>query len=234
MSKDNNSICVKEILFSLAETDYQRFNSKLLPGVNHILGVRLPHLRKLAKKIAKQDWKYFLETAEDTYFEEIMLQGMVIGYASPDTVEELFPYIRKQVSKIDNWSTCDSFCNGLKITDRYQDSMWEFLQEFFQSEKEFDIRFAVVMGLNYYINNEYKDRFLLLLDRICHEGYYVKMAVAWAISMIYIKYPKDTLNYLHNCHLDDFTYNKSIQKVRESLQVSKEEKEYLKSIKRKG
>ncbi len=234
MSKDNNSICVKEILFSLAETDYQCFNSKLLPGVNNILGVRLPHLRKLAKKIAKQDWKQYLETAEDTYFEEIMLQGMVIGYASPDTVEELFPYIRKQVSKIDNWSTCDSFCNGLKITDRYQDSMWEFLQEFFQSENEFDIRFAVVMGLNYYINDEYKDRFLLLLDRIHHEAYYVKMAVAWAISMIYIKYPKDTLKYLHNCQLDDFTYNKSIQKVRESFQVSKEEKEYLKSIKRKG
>ena len=107
------------------------------------------------------------------------------------------------------------------------------MQEFFQSEKEYDIRFAVVMGLNYYINDEYKERFLLLLDCIHHEGYYVKMAVAWAISMVYVKYPEYIMNYLKDCKLDDFTYNKAIQKIRESLQVSKEEKELLKSMKRK-
>ena len=168
----------------------------------------------------------------NTSFEEIMLQGMVIGYAKPNAVEELFPYIRIYVNKIDNWSSCDSFCIGLKITKQYKDKIWKFLQDFFQSEKEYDIRFAVVMGLNYYINDEYKDRFMLLLDGIHHEGYYVKMAVAWAISMIYVKYPKETKIYLTNDNLDEFTHNKSIQKIRESHQVTKEEKDRLIKLKR--
>lgn len=223
----------KEMIFALAEPEYQSFTSKLLPGVSNILGVRLPNLRKLANKLAKEDWRQYLDHAEDTYFEEVMLQGMVIGYAKPDTVEELFPYIRIYVNKINNWSSCDSFCSGLKITKKYNDTIWKFLQDFFQSEKEYDIRFAVVMGINYFINDEYKDRFLLLLDDIHHDGYYVKMAVAWAISMIYVKYPEYTMNYLKDCKLDDFTYNKAIQKIRESLQVSKEEKELLKGMKRK-
>ena len=233
MKANKEIVCIKEMIYALAEPEYQSFTSKLLPGVGNILGVRLPNLRKLANKIAKEDWRKYLDHAEDTYFEEIMLQGMVIGYAKPNTVDELFPYVRIYVNKIDNWSSCDSFCSGLKITNKYKDTVWKFLQEFFQSEKEYDIRFAVVMGLYYYINDEYKNRFLLLLDCIHHEGYYVKMAVAWAISMVYVKYPKYVMNYLKECKLDDFTYNKAIQKIRESLQVSKEEKELLKSMKRK-
>ena len=34
-------------LRALAEPDYQAFASRLLPGVDNLLGVRIPHLRKL-------------------------------------------------------------------------------------------------------------------------------------------------------------------------------------------
>ena len=50
------------------------------PGTSNILGVRLPILRKLAKKIIRGDWRAYLASAQDQSFEEIMLQGMVIGY----------------------------------------------------------------------------------------------------------------------------------------------------------
>ena len=89
------------------------------------------------------------------------------------------------------------------------------------------------MGLNYYINDEYKDRFLKQLDKIHHEGYYVKMAVAWAISMIYVSYPDETTEYLKSNNLDDFTHNKAIQKIKESNQVTKEVKQKLNDLKRK-
>ena len=74
---------------------------------------------------------------------------------------------------------------------------------------------------------------LKILQAIKHEDYYVKMGVAWAISIFYIKQPQLTLSLLQENNLDDFTYNKAIQKIRESFRVSKEDKEMLNGLKRK-
>lgn len=94
---------IKEQLFELADEEYQKFSAALIPNINNVLGVRLPELRKLAKKLAKGDWRIYLEQAESEYFEEIMLQGMVIGYVKTD-VEEILRYVADFVPKIDNWS----------------------------------------------------------------------------------------------------------------------------------
>ena len=99
---------IREQLFELAEENYQKFSSALLPNINNILGVRLPTLRKLAKVIAKDDWRRFISMADSDYFEEVMLQGMVIGYAKAD-IEEILQYATDFIPKIDNWSVCDSF-----------------------------------------------------------------------------------------------------------------------------
>ena len=100
------------------------------------------------------------------------------------------------------------------------------------SNKEFEIRFAVVIILNYYITEDYIDLILETLDEVKHEGYYVKMAVAWAISLCFVKFEEKTMNYLKNNKLDDFTYNKSLQKICESLRVDKDTKAIIKSMKR--
>ena len=74
---------------------------------------------------------------------------------------------------------------------------------------------------------------LKILQAIKHEDYYVKMGVAWAISIFYIKQPQLTLPLLQENNLDNFTHNKAIQKIRESFRVSKEDKEMLNGLKRK-
>jgi hypothetical protein len=71
------------------------------------------------------------------------------------------------------------------------------------------------------------------LDAIKHPGYYVKMAAAWAISLCYIKFPRITMDYLQNSSLDDFTYNKALQKIIESYQVNQDTKKIIRSMKRK-
>jgi len=223
---------IREQLFELAEEEYQRFSSALLPNIDNVLGVRLPALRKLAKAIAKGDWREFMATAENQYFEEVMLQGMVLGYVKAD-IEETLQYTSNFVPKIDNWSVCDSFCNGLKFTKDNMERVWDFIQPFLCSKEEYEVRFGVVMLLNFYINKEYIERTLEVLDNIKHPGYYVKMAVAWAVSICYIKFPKETMEYLKNNTLDDFTFNKSLQKITESLRVDKETKMLIKNMKRK-
>lgn len=222
---------VAKQLFDLSDEKYRKFSASLLPDVDNILGVRLPELRKLAKKIAKDDWRNFINVSDGRYFEEIMLQGMVIGYAKMD-IEERLKYITEFIPKINNWSLCDSFCNGLKFTKDNMERIFEFIKPYLLSQKEFEVRFAVVMILDFYINERYINEILKLFDTVKHSGYYVKMAVAWAISICYVKFPNETMKYLRNNTLDDFTYNKSLQKITESLRVDKSAKELIRSMKR--
>nr|QGT51217.1 hypothetical protein Firmicute1046_2930 [uncultured Firmicutes bacterium] len=223
---------IRQTLQSLAEPKYQKFSSSLLPETKNILGVRLPRLRKIAKELAKGDWRAYLTQAKDDYFEEIMLQGMVLGYVKTD-LDELFSFIQTFVSKIDNWSVCDSFCAGLKIAKQYPEQIWNFIQPYLRSEKEFEVRFGVVMILNYFIKEEYLKEIFQILNHINQSGYYCKMAVAWALSMCYISFPQETMIFLKNNHLDEFTYQKTLQKIIESRQISKEEKKIIREMKEK-
>ena len=224
---------IKQQLEQLREPEYQAFTSKLLPGVEHILGVRLPELRKLAKKLAKDNWKEYLKEASDDSMEEIMLQGMTLGYARGD-LQEKEPFLRRFIPKIDNWSVCDSCCATIKLAKEQPKEMWEFLQEYIHSEKEYEIRFVLAQLLYYYVNQEYLLQVLEEIDSISNKSYYVQMAQAWAVSICYRDFPKETEPFLKQNHLDDFTHNKALQKIVESLKVSKEEKEYIRSLKRKS
>ena len=101
-----------------------------------------------------------------------------------------------------------------------------------KSDKEFEIRFAIVMILDYYIDEEYLKEDFKIFDNIKHEGYYVKMAVAWAISICLIKYYEDTVKYLKKSKIDNWTYNKAIQKAIESYRISDSQKEILRKMKK--
>lgn len=222
---------LRDKLFELSDDKFKTFHSRLCPNTDNIIGVRLPLLRQLAKEIAKGDWRNFLSNSKEEYYEEILINGLVIAYAKCD-VEERLNYIESFVPKIDNWAICDSFCNTLKFVNKNKEIMWEFIQPYLKSYNEFEIRFAVVIILNYYITEDYIDLVLKTLDNIKHDGYYVKMAIAWAISMCFVKFEEKTMAYLKDNSLDDFTYNKSLQKICESLRVDKNTKELIKSMKR--
>lgn len=226
-----NNRWIKEQLETLKEPEYQKFTASLLPGVESILGVRLPKLRQMAKKLAKDGWKEYLKEAKDDSMEEIMLQGMTLGYAKGN-LQEKEEFLRAFIPKIDNWSVCDSCCNSIKIAKEQPEEMWEFLQEYLHSEKEFEVRFALVQFLNYYVNEKYLQRVLAEIDKISSEAYYVEMAQAWAVSICYREFPKETEPFLKQNHLNDFTHNKALQKITESQKVSKEQKAYIRSLKR--
>ena len=224
----NNEI--QKRLYSLADEKYKQFSSSLLPSVKNIIGVRLPELRKIAKEISKNNnVKDYIDNCSVTYFEEIMLKGMVIAYAK-FTPEERLKYIKNFVPLIDNWSVCDSFCSSLKFTKQNLDTVWEFLQPYFYSKNEFEIRFAVVMCLNYYIEEKYLNSIFDIFNNIHTDKYYAQMAVAWAVSICYIKYPVLTEAFLLNNTLDNFIYNKSLQKIIESNKIDKDTKIKIKSM----
>ena len=72
---------IRKKLFELQDLKYKEFHSGLCPNVDKIIGVRIPKLREIAKRIAKENYKEFLENSPGEYYEELVLQGLVIGYA---------------------------------------------------------------------------------------------------------------------------------------------------------
>ena len=226
---------IKKQLKQLSDSKYKEFHSNLCPGTDNILGVRVPVLRKYAKELAKKyPVEKLLKNIDNEYYEEIMLQGMIIGQAKEKDFEKIKKWIKDFIPKIDNWAVCDVFCAGLKFTKKYEKEMWQLIQEYLKSSKEFYLRFAIVMILDFYIKEEYLDKDLEIFNNIKSDKYYVRMAVAWVISICLIKYYDRTIGFLRsgNCKLDDFTYNKSLQKARESYRISKEQKEELQAMKR--
>lgn len=223
---------VKKKIIELADLRYKEFHSSLCPNTDNIIGVRVPELRSYAKELVKEEYKKYLDCIGNEYYEEIMLKGMIIGLAKME-LQERFDYLEKFIPLIDNWAVCDITCGGLKFTKKAYPQVWEFLNKYLESDKEFEIRFGIVMLLEYYIVEEYIDSVLGIFNKTKHDGYYVKMAVAWGISIAYIKFPEKTMQFLKNNELDDFTYNKALQKIVESYRVTKQEKEIIKVMKRK-
>lgn len=222
---------VKQELNTAAETKYATFSSSLLPGTKNLLGVRIPILREIAKREANTGWKEFLHAADDSSFEMVMLQGMVIGYAKA-TPEDIITELEMFVPKITNWSICDSTIATLKLAKKYPKPFFTFASSCMKSNSEFTVRFGIVMLLMHFINDTYYKSVLNLLNHPTFPGYYASMATAWAVSVLYIKYPKETDIWLSSCILDNQTFNKAIQKIRESFKIDKKTKERLNTYRR--
>lgn len=224
---------MREKLKAMAEEKYRRFAASLLPPKTKMLGVRLPKLRDLAKQMAKQRELNKWRAPHDAFMEEKMLEGMIIGYADLSFAERA-ERVRGFVPKIDNWSVCDSVCVSLKSwVKQDKAAVWDMLGEFLVSQKAYQLRFAVVMMLDFFVDEEYLPQVLARLDAVKHEDYYVKMAVAWAVSVCFAKYPAETMSYLLRCSLDDDTFNKALQKIVESYRVTPELKLKIKAMKRR-
>lgn len=223
---------VKDYFVRHSETKFQNFTSSLIPGSKPIVGVRVPTIRALAKQIAKEDFRNYLAGALDDTYEELCLQGFVIGYAKMD-IEESLSYVEEFIPKITDWSVNDGFCATYKLAQKHRERVWDFLMKYKDSENEFEQRVVAVMLMNHFMTEEYIEKDFEVWDSLKHEGYYCKMGVAWAIATAYAKFPEQTHAFLKNNHLDDFTYNKAIQKMIESYRVSDEAKQVLRTMKRK-
>lgn len=223
---------IKTYFIQHSENEFRKFTSGLIPGSDRILGVRIPKIRVLAKQIAKEDFRTYLAEAKDDTYEEIMLQGLVIGYAKAE-IEELLAYAEGFIPKIHDWSVNDCFCATFKIARKNREKVWEFLMRYRDADSEFAQRVAAVMLMDHFLTEEYITKVFEVWDGLQHDGYYRKMGVAWGVATAYAKFPEETHAYLRENHLDDFTYNKAIQKMLESYRISDKSKDILRGMKRK-
>lgn len=221
---------IRNTLFQMQDLKYKEFHSNLCPNVDDIIGVRVPVLREYAKELYKNNKLSEIKIG-NKYYEELVIQGMIIGFQTKEPIEEVIKQIKEFVPKINSWAVCDVFCAGLKITKKYPKEIFNLIQGYLKSEKEYELRFAIVMLLDYYINDEYIDKVLQILNNVKSDKYYVQMASAWAISICLIKYYEKTILFLEKCKLDKFTYNRAIQKAIESYRIQDNKKQELRKMK---
>lgn len=224
-------------LIMLKDEKYKEFNKKLCPDTNlEMLGIRVPILRKFAQKILKSNEyniEEFLKNKDIKFFEEVQLKGFIIGYKKTG-FENKLKLIEEFISYIDSWAITDTFVPTLKIKKENLKDYWNFILKYINSEKEFEVRFSIVSMLDYFIIDQYVDKVIEILNNVSNEGYYVKMAVAWTLAEIGIKYNGKAMQFLKGKNnLDKFTYNKTLQKMIESYRIDKEQKDVLRMMKRK-
>lgn len=251
----------RQELLLLAEQGYMKFSASLIPGEEKILGVRLPQLREMAKKLAKGNWEEELAT-EDIWFEETMLRGMLIGYATlcMEPAQAL-SYIRDFIPRVHNWSICDSVFMKMDILKEDRAMTWEFLLPYMESGEEFKVRVALVIMMAHLLRcdrdekkisrlrnismedlesidkekeraGKYVSLILEQINRPFKEGYYAHMAAAWLVAEVFSCYPAMTVSFLQTCNLDEATYNKALQKITESKIPENDVKTYIRRMKK--
>ncbi len=182
----------------MAEPSYADFSSKLSPGLERpMLGVRLPHLRKLAHEYARrEDWRdIYAVLVQPEIFEEQLLCGFLLGYACRD-IEEFRRLLEEFMPLIDGWAVCDCCCASFKLIARHREAMWQMLMAHLLSGETYRQRFAVVALMNHYRTEEYVPRVLSAYTQLVPNGYYAEMGLAWALSVFALSAPKEVCGLL--------------------------------------
>jgi len=221
---------LKELeLFS--EKKYKEFNSKIIPTKQVMLGVRVPILRKMAKRIIEDDAMEFIEFPKHNIYELILLEGIVLSYIDK-SFKKLLPSIENYLDKVDNWAQVDSPVMSFKSINKDRKYVYRvIIDKWLKSDEEYILRFALVILLNYFVEQEYLKDIFKLSQEILNKKYYVYMANAWLISVCMVKFPNETICFFKDNTLDKNTHNKAIQKSIESFRVSKENKLIIKKLK---
>ena len=224
---------IEKKLLELQDLQYREFHAKLMPNVDpdRIIGVRTPQLRKLAKEIAGENYSNdFLEELPHRYYEENNLHAALINLKYKE-VKGLIEQVERFLPYVDNWATCDLL--SMKLFKKYPQPVLEKVKQWMASKHTYTVRFGIGTLMRYYLEEQFKPEYLQWVAAVDSEEYYVKMMVAWYFATALAKQYGATLPYLEKGLLPTWNHNKAIQKAVESYRITPEQKQYLRTLKRK-
>ena len=182
--------------------------------------------------------------SESLCYEETVVWGYLINLEKC-SLDERLARLGRYVPVLDNWAVCDSYCAHAKwIARADKAALWAFLERWFASKREFEVRFAVVVAMCYFLGEEWLDKVFeringLDFDRIeskyksvkCKpkvaqqgtvqgaEPYYVRMGVAWLLATALAKFPDATRAFVRTSNLPADVVKLYIRKARESFRT---------------
>ena len=221
--------CIRARLFALQDEGYRAFHSRLMPTVppETVIGVRVPALRRLAKRLAgTPQAEAFLQELPHIYYEENNLHAFLLESirdynAALAATEKFLPYI-------DNWATCDSFCP--KVFAKHKEELLPVLRRWMASDHPYTVRYGMEMLMRYYLDEDFRPEHLAWAAAVHSGEYYINMMRAWYFATALAKQPEAALSWLTERRLDVWTHNKTIQKAVESSRIPAETKAFLRTL----
>lgn len=221
---------IRKKLLEMGDDNYREFSSSLMPTIDksRVIGIRIPLLRKYARSLV--DFDGFLDSLPHRYFEENNLHAFLIEREKDfdkciKRLDVFLPYV-------DNWATCDSM--KPKILKSEPEKLLTHIKTWLASKEVYRVRYAINLLMSFYLDENFDDSFLGLVADVKSDEYYINMMRAWYFATALFKQYDKTVVYLENRLLDVWTHNKTIQKAVESYRISGEQKQYLKTLRRKN
>ena len=221
---------LQQQLFALQDETYREFHSKLMPDTDKetVIGIRIPVLRKFAREFARRpEAREFLQQLPHQYYEENNLHMMLI-IAEKD-YEKCLAEVERFVPYIDNWATCDM--PAPKCFAKHKQELLPKVEEWIASEETYTIRYGIDLLMALYLDEDFRPEYLELAASVTSEEYYVKMVIAWYFATALAKQWDSTIPYIEQRRLSDWVHRKTIQKAVESYRITKEQKDYLRTLK---
>ena len=160
-------------LKSLQDVKYREFHSSLVLNSKYkMIGIKVPVMRDIAKEISKKNIDDFLKIAQEEYYEEVMIQGLVISHIKDE--EFFYKCFKEYIKKIDNWALCDSFCSSIKMIRRYEEKYFKEAIELALNKEEFISRVGLIIILDHFINENNLKIIFDTLNRIKSDKFYIK------------------------------------------------------------
>lgn len=177
-------------------------------------------------------------------YEETVIWGYLINLEKC-SLDERLAMLSRYVPVLDNWAVCDSYCAHAKwIARADKTTVWAFLGRWFDSESEFEVRFAVVVAMCYFLGEEWLDKVFERINgldfgrikskyksvkgkpKVAQQGtvqgaepYYVRMGVAWLLATALAKFPEQTRAFVRSSNLPADVVKLYIRKARESFRT---------------
>ena len=221
---------IQEELFALQDTEYAAFQSKLTPNISResIIGVRVPQLRKLAKRLGKsKEAQEFLLALPHAYYDENMLHSLLVSEIKE--FDECIKALDVFLPFVDNWAVCDIL--SPKAFKKNLNLLLPEIRRWAASSHVYTCRFGIEMLMTHFLDENFDSKYLEIPAQIHSDEYYINMMIAWFFATALAKQWDSALPYLETKKLDTWVHNKTIQKARESYRITAKQKLYLKSLK---
>lgn len=229
-----------------------------------VLGLHSPEIKTVAKQLSCEGGEVVMPngihqicangaevihafeamSSDSLCYEETVIWGYLINLERCSLNERL-AMLSRYVPIMDNWAVCDSYCAHAKWMARADKNvLWQFLKMWFNSNKEFEVRFSIVASMCYYLSEEWLDKVLHCIEtldlnriksayrsekgkpKVAQQGtvqgaepYYVRMAVAWFLATSLAKYPDRTRKFVRNSSFPEDVVKLYIRKARESFRT---------------
>ena len=221
---------VKDALFSYQDLKYRDFQSPLVPNIDKetIIGVRTPQMRQVAKEFYNTpEGNKFLSKLPHKYYEENLVHFFMIAMIKD--FDECVKEVERFLPYVDCWPVCDQ--SSPKVFKKKHKELLPLIRKWIASEHVYTARFGIRMLMNEFLGDDFKEEYLEWVASVKGEDYYIKMMVAWYFATALAKKYDETVPYIEQHKLEDWTHKKAIQKAIESYRVSDEHKAYLKTLK---